>query len=562
MRNAAVWGAANTETSMAIRDPFDLFIIHVADDAKVALELAIEFERVGYRAWCYELDSLPLGNYIENIRRGIETASVLLVLVSRSSLDKDEEVTREIHFGQAGDKAFIPLVLDLSDAEFDREVPLTWRQAFGEAVRVRLDPARLAVATGRIAEGLKARGLTPREAPIADARLPTLQQLIDGLPHGGPTHDARQTGHRLAGGIKRFVRLHRSTLIASIVTMLVALALMRLAGIMSIPSPAPEPSAGTITVWIVDPTLEGFGVQMAGAGDAALGEYRLLRRSMEADLLRIASASNVALQIVNDDEIEMALVNAGCPDVKKKFQIPECAEKRAFDHLQIRVKVDPTFHGSEDGKRDLTLRIGRGTGVLMLPHSESLKDANLTTLADWSAEQIALFLRLPQDRIAEALGRQRENNRLLEDSLGVGSAAPPGGRNSFLPSLIGEAFADAITTNSASATADADVRRAVEQLRETLETQDASRVAACFVSMSPDQRDALQRYFDNVDDLKVSFASPEITVDGETARVAFLREDRFRDKMTGERTSLAIRLVAVLVRANGAWRVESLQKPS
>jgi hypothetical protein len=80
--------------------------------------------------------------------------------------------------------------------------------------------------------------------------------------------------------------------------------------------------------------------------------------------------------------------------------------------------------------------------------------------------------------------------------------------------------------------------------------------------MPLEQRDALQRYFDNVTDLKVAFGPPEITVQGDTARAAFTRQDQFKDKQSGEHTSLAIRLVAVLVRSNGAWKIESLQKAS
>src|SRR5262249_19144880 len=201
-------------------------------------------------------------------------------------------------------------------------------------------------------------------------------------------------------------------------------------------------------------------------------------------------------------------------------------------------------------------RIGRGGGVMMLPHSESLADANLTNLADWSAEQIALFLRVPQERIAQALGRQRENSRLLEDSLGAASPTPGARGRSRLPSLVASA------RGAVPWGAEGEIRRVVAHVRSALETQNTGQVASNFASMPPDQRAALQRYFDNVVDLKVAFGPPEITVQGDTARAAFLREDQFKDKQSGERTGLAIRLVAVLVRENGAWKIQSLQKPA
>src|SRR5262249_1894694 len=171
------------------------------------------------------------------------------------------------------------------------------------------------------------------------------------------------------------------------------------------PSPPHQDQAVTTNVWIVDPTLDG----------APGKEFDILRATMEENLLKVAEASDVKMQILNDEDVERQLVNLGCPDITKKFKIPDCAEKKVIDYAQIRAKVEPTFRGSEDGKRALALRIGKGAGAEMMPRSDSLKDANLTTLADWSAEQIAVFLTFSKDRITAALGRQRENSRLLED---------------------------------------------------------------------------------------------------------------------------------------------------
>jgi hypothetical protein len=530
-------------------NPFDLFIIHVAADARVALELALDFERLGYRAWCYELDSLPGSNYIENIRRGIEAATVLLVLVSRRSLERGEEVTREIHFGQAGDKPFIPVVLGMSDAEFDRTVPLTWRQAFGEAVRVQVRSGRADEATRRIAAGLNALGAKAREVDGADERIRTIVKMIEGSPPPGDPTDPEKGGTWWPRHGQRVVRW--SVLVAAI-AIVAALVMGQLPALRRRVVP-PQKQPHTLTIWIVDPTLQGFGDREL---EARMMDYGSLRRIMEEDLLKIADANSTVMQILNDHEIDMALVNAGCPDISKKFQIPECSEKKAFDLLEIRAKIAPTFQGSADGKGELTLRIGKGGGVMMLPHS-SLADANLTTLADWSAEQIARFLSVPQERIAGALVRQRENSRLLEDSLGSAAPTAHDGKTSWLPSLVASAFAEQPPT-----AAEADIRHVLDRLRGALETEDTAQVAAVFSAMAPEQQTALQRYFANVADLKVAFGPPEITVLGDTARAAFLRQDQFKDKQSGEKTSLAIRLVAVLVRENGTWKVQSLQKPT
>src|SRR5262249_18857839 len=250
-------------------NPCDLFIIHVAADARVALELALHFERLGYRAWCYELDSLPGSNYIENIRRGIEAATVLLVLVSRRSLERGDEVTREIHFGQAGDKPFIPGVLGLWDAEFDRTVPQTWRQAFGEAVRVQVQSGRAEEATRRIAAGLNALGAKAREVDGADARIRTIVQMIEGFPQPGDPTDPGKEVTRWRRRGKHVLR--RSALVAAIATV-AALAVWQWPAVRRLLGPAQE-KPSTMTIWIRDPTLQGFGDREV----AARTDYGILR---------------------------------------------------------------------------------------------------------------------------------------------------------------------------------------------------------------------------------------------------------------------------------------------
>jgi hypothetical protein len=46
---------------------------------------------------------------------------------------------------------------------------------------------------------------------------------------------------------------------------------------------------------------------------------------------------------------------------------------------------------------------------------------------------------------------------------------------------------------------------------------------------TPDQADALEAYFDSVDDLEVEVAILAITPEGDAARVRFVRRDHFRD---------------------------------
>jgi hypothetical protein len=523
-------------------NPYDLFIIHVSADERVALELAMTFEGLGYRAWVYQIDSRPPGDYVAKILRGIDAASVLLALMSANSLDRDksEEVAREINYGEVCNKPFIPLILGLTDDDFTRRVPKTWQQAFGKSLHVRVDPDDVASAAHEIAEGLPGNGVHPTAAD--ETRLAKLRQRMERLAR------------------RERVRARRRTVLAIVAAAVLLIGARQLwTSIGGMDHPEATAEAGIMTVWIVDPTLDGFGPTTTSGYEAAKAEYGILQRRLEIDLLRIAEEHQVEMQIVNDDEVETALVNAGCPDVGKKFQIPECAEQKAFDHLGIRAKVNPTFRGTGQ-KRDLTLRIGLGRGARRLPQHESLDDTNLTTLADWSAEQIALFLDIPRERIARALEPKRATVRLFEGAL-VEKPPPATNGSSRLPSLVGEAFAETPPDPAPTAN-DREIREVLEALRTAFETQDASKVEPIFDAMTPEQREAMQRYFDNVDDLQVAFIAPEITVDGDTARAAFLREDKFRDKLSGDETNIAVRVIAVLVRQNGAWKVESLAKPS
>ena len=310
------------------------------------------------------------------------------------------------------------------------------------------------------------------------------------------------------------------------------------------------PASDAANVWIEKAELE------PGAPKA---EYDKVHRDMESALLTIGAAGQLQVQVFNDKEIVDDVVDAGCAHRDNFNKTPDCSETIALRRLQIVAKVTPTFRAEGDA-RSLTLRIGRGRGALTSPESGSRRDANLSSLAGWGAEQIALFVKIEPDQIARALERRRKHNQLLEDTL-FGAAPPPTPETDGTTGLLW-LLPRAALAQPAPGGGDGEVREVLERLRAALETRQATQVAPLFASMSSDQRDAFQRYFDNVDDLRVEFGKPDVTLQGDTARAAFLRQDRFRDKETGEDNNLAVRLVAILVRSHGGWKIQSLQKPS
>ena len=104
-----------------------------------------------------------------------------------------------------------------------------------------------------------------------------------------------------------------------------------------------------------------------------------------------------------------------------------------------------------------------------------------------------------------------------------------------------------------------EVQQFLQDLEEVLSTRDVERVAPLYVALTPPAREALQRYFDGTEVLQVHLSDPEISLAGDTARAAFLREDTFTDK-DGQRSNLTVRLVADLVRANGTGDLSSRRR--
>src|SRR5262249_14754677 len=132
------------------------------EDAGLALELAEGLERQGYATWCYELDN-P-GSVRSGISSAIRESRALLVIVSPWSLAKRDEVGEEITLGREGKKHFIPLLYEVSEAEWKNDLPEGWRTAFADSQRlslVSLAPPNLGEALERLRRTLGSYGIEP-----------------------------------------------------------------------------------------------------------------------------------------------------------------------------------------------------------------------------------------------------------------------------------------------------------------------------------------------------------------------------------------------------------------
>jgi hypothetical protein len=493
--------------------------------------------------------------------------------VSPRSLANQDQVGREIHLGHSEGKWFIPVQYGLSNEEWDRRVPATWREAFGEAVRVSIAESRLGAATDRIHKSLEARGIATGGT---DAK--RIEELQTELERTGPGPlPGRRTMLELVAGWRA-----RGSSLARKLTITAALALAALLAVALLLHGSlrwPRSRNPDLTVWIAAPELSNIDADKGS--DTVREDYEELRWALDDALEKIISGSHLGsdLRILSDSDIDKELLRKGCPDTAKKNQVAECLDTVAVHGLAIRARVKPTFIGRNEA-RLLKLAIGdENPGNLRNRQNSSPRDANITVLANWGAEEIARFLGIDEATIKGALEVVKGYSARFDEQFapsvpspspqhtppppsqsapGAPSRAPAApGRSGWLPSLVGTAFAQQPQSGD-----DRDVREVLERLRAALESRDIGQVSPLFVTMPAAQQESLQQYFAHVTDLRVAFGQPDITFNGETAAASFLRRDEFRDRETKEPIRIAIRLVAVLARTNGAWKLRSLEKPS
>lgn len=101
--------------------PHDVFISHVEEDADLAVGLASELELAGFTTWYYERDTLRGPSYLLQVADAIGDASVVLVVISTHALSS-HQVTAEVVRAYEREKPFVPLLVDISHAEYCHDV--------------------------------------------------------------------------------------------------------------------------------------------------------------------------------------------------------------------------------------------------------------------------------------------------------------------------------------------------------------------------------------------------------------------------------------------------------
>jgi hypothetical protein len=135
----------------------DIFISHVEEDTSVALELAQALEHRGFVVWYYERDTVPGRSYLLQIGDAIDGCHAVLLLISSHSLGS-YQVRQEVIRAYESQKPFLPLLLDVSHAEFQTRQP-EWRAALGAAASLRIPPEGIRPILPQLTHGLATLGI-------------------------------------------------------------------------------------------------------------------------------------------------------------------------------------------------------------------------------------------------------------------------------------------------------------------------------------------------------------------------------------------------------------------
>ena len=139
----------------------DIFISHVEEDERIALEAARGLEAAGYTTWYFERDGLPGVSYLEQVDEAIEHCHSILVVISPDSLGS-WQVDREVERAHEGGKHFVPVLSGIQHVEFqNRKRGL--RMAMGAATSLPIPADGISKIMPRIIAGLRRLGLEREE---------------------------------------------------------------------------------------------------------------------------------------------------------------------------------------------------------------------------------------------------------------------------------------------------------------------------------------------------------------------------------------------------------------
>lgn len=165
-----------------------IFIAHVEEDAGTALEIAHNLEKAGYRTWCYEVDSVPGPSYLVRTGEAVAQSQAMVIVISPHSLGSSQ-VTKEVVRAHESAKPFIPILRDITHAEFQKRQP-EWREAIGSATSIRIPSEGVTAILPLITDGLKSLGIQPGAKANA-ARIGRISSILEEIKGHPPSPERR-----------------------------------------------------------------------------------------------------------------------------------------------------------------------------------------------------------------------------------------------------------------------------------------------------------------------------------------------------------------------------------
>jgi len=100
-----------------------------------------------------------------------------------------------------------------------------------------------------------------------------------------------------------------------------------------------------------------------------------------------------------------------------------------------------------------------------------------------------------------------------------------------------------------------EIRQVLERYRQAYEAKDLDLLSSVYTELTPKQRQARVRYFENTEDLVVAINDVRIAIRGDNAIAMYTRADQFTDTKTGESVKLDVRLTKKLRKTDGDWKL-------
>jgi hypothetical protein len=290
-----------------------VFIAHVEEDADAALQIALSLEEAGYRTWCYEVDSIPGTSHIVRTGEAVEQSQAVVVVISPNSLGS-AQVTKEVVRAHESAKHFIPILRDITHAEFQKRQP-DWREAIGSAASMCIPTEGVTLILQPVLEGIRSLGVQPSNKPDA-TRIGRIRKELDEIQgHLVVQHSMaverierlRQARYRLSQLCKIKLGFHGGT-------------------------GYDPPQARLVAEKLIDPVnldvLEEVEERLADLEKAAFDKFSQTYDQVSQIIVRYGDEADKSWLIILNEEIKVALRNKEYRIVRYKTRVIESRASR------------------------------------------------------------------------------------------------------------------------------------------------------------------------------------------------------------------------------------------